>query len=173
MDGPLSAREECDRKRCAGQMRPCIRLCDAVHGPQAQMGSARPVPTRRLPQSGRGSSRDFLVRRFVRSSSCLPHLSSCATAGGRIRRWPAPAGRPLRSPSWPTRCGPSCWPAPSRELARLASQQTQQPGRGEFVSWLGHLDDRGGSQHEQSAQPFVPFLANATQQRLVAGRRLL
>ena len=61
-----------------------------------------------------------------------------------------------------------------RDLARLARQQTPQPGQGRLVPRLDrHFDDRCGPQHQQLAQPFIAGSADAPQPLLAARRVLL
>jgi hypothetical protein len=57
----------------------------------------------------------------VSCSSVRPIAISCyclfAPRRGRtIRQLAAISGKPCRSSSWPTRCGPSCWPEPPQPL---------------------------------------------------------
>ena len=59
--------------------------------------------------------RDALATRGMVCSSVRPFAisSGCTFAPRRrrtLRRLAAYAGKPCRSPSWPTTCGPSCWP---------------------------------------------------------------
>ena len=96
----------------------------------------------------------------------------------RVSQPPAVAGMPRRSSSWPTRHGPSCWPAacPSggggdrRQLARAALQQRQQPCVGMPIVRLGQPDHRGRAEHQQLAQPFIALARDPAQApRPVAG----
>ena len=57
-----------------------------------------------------------------------------------------------------------------RELARLATQQVEQPRRGGWPTRLGVLDDGGCLQHQQLPQPLVASPADAAQ-ALSAGSR--
>lgn len=59
-----------------------------------------------------------------------------------LRRQPAVAGRPPRSSSWPTRCGPFCWPrrrrpacaACGRAVAAATTRRQAAPAR-QAVAW--------------------------------------
>ena len=107
VDGPWSARGECviwPTERVRSCVRPSTRLHDRW---------PRWVPPNK-PQTWM-RHRDALAPNEVSCSPVRPFAIStvCPFAPRRrrtIRRLAACAGKPSRSPSWPTRCGPSCWP---------------------------------------------------------------
>jgi hypothetical protein len=63
-----------------------------------------------------------LVRRFDRLSSCCSQASCFRGTDERVRRSRrGRRGRPVRSSSWPTPRGPSCWPEPPPRLSAAAA----------------------------------------------------
>jgi len=109
MDGPLGSRADCAERPAAGTsaiMCPALRCGIDDRGPDGFR--ERALNTSAASQCAVGCH-------GVSRSSVRPIAIFCyrpfTQDDERVSQPPAVAGMPRRSSSWPTRHGPSCWPA--------------------------------------------------------------
>ena len=153
VDGPRLARVvQQKRLRSIAVICPAFVRGTVAAGPDGVRGSG--------PKHGGGVEDTNRHHGLSRSSDrpiTILLLSLQAPECGERFRPPAGGGRSPRSPAWPRRCGPSCWPAPPPRPFPVARQQLQKPGRVgaahslRFDAPLDLPDDGGCAEHQRLA----------------------